>query len=166
MPHVDPVARRAWAAEYRNRRKDAVRAYQAKYLAARPEARKATVAADNAKPETKARKAEYRERNREQLRAAGRAYIAANREKAAAILARYRAAKLQATPSWASSDAIEAFYREARRLTKETGHKHHVDHIVPLVHPEVCGLHVESNLQVLTAAENQRKGNRSWPREM
>ena len=53
-----------------------------------------------------------------------------------------------------------AFYEEARRLTEETGIVHHVDHIIPINHPLICGLHVETNLQVLPAAENSRKGNR------
>lgn len=47
--------------------------------------------------------------------------------------------------------------------TKTTGIRWEVDHIVPLVHPQVCGLHVETNLRVIPAIENRRKGNRHWP---
>ena len=50
-------------------------------------------------------------------------------------------------------------YLEAQRLTLETGIEHVVDHIVPLQHKLVCGLHNNANTQVVTAAFNQTKGN-------
>lgn len=55
--------------------------------------------------------------------------------------------------------AIESVYAESIRLTEPTGIRHHVDHIVPLVHPMVCGLHVPVNLQVLTQVANLAKSN-------
>ena len=39
----------------------------------------------------------------------------------------------------------------------------HVDHIVPLHHPLVSGLHVWHNLQLLDARMNRSKHNRVWP---
>jgi hypothetical protein len=67
--------------------------------------------------------------------------------------------KAVVTPKWANKDAIKEFYKEAKRLTKETGILHHVDHIVPLRHPLVCGLHVENNLRVISYFENNQKSN-------
>jgi len=62
-------------------------------------------------------------------------------------------------PTWSDRDGIRRVYEEAVRLTEETGIPHHVDHIIPLVHPDVCGLHIPANLQVLSADENWRKSN-------
>jgi hypothetical protein len=38
-----------------------------------------------------------------------------------------------------------------------------VDHIVPIKHDQVCGLHVLRNLQVITRVENRAKGNKFCP---
>lgn len=54
---------------------------------------------------------------------------------------------------------IKLKYLEAQRLTLETGVEYVVDHIVPLRHPLVSGLHTDANLRVITAAENLAKGN-------
>lgn len=50
-------------------------------------------------------------------------------------------------------------YLEAQRLTLETGVEYVVDHIVPLAHKKVCGLHNDANTQVVTADFNKAKGN-------
>ena len=74
--------------------------------------------------------------------------------------AKRRARKLNATVKWSDSVKIGIIYDEARRLTKETGMPHNVDHIIPLVNNSVSGLHVHNNLQILTAMENRIKGNK------
>lgn len=66
----------------------------------------------------------------------------------------------KATPSWADLKQIAKIYSEAKYKTKTTGVVHHVDHIVPLRGKNVCGLHCENNLQILTASENLKKGNK------
>jgi hypothetical protein len=75
---------------------------------------------------------------------------------------RRQAAKLRATPPWADKKAMQEVYRLARELS-EAGVPHDVDHIVPLQHALVCGLHCPANLQVLPRRANRLKHNRWWP---
>lgn len=56
-------------------------------------------------------------------------------------------------------ESIRNLYWMAWALTILTGMEYQVDHIVPLNHPLVCGLHRRCNLQVITARENRAKGN-------
>lgn len=84
----------------------------------------------------------------------------ANTHMTAAIVARRRARKLMATPTWANNAAIKALYAEAARLSSETGTPYEVDHYYPLTSNIVCGLHCEDNLRVITAEENMRKRNK------
>lgn len=70
------------------------------------------------------------------------------------------ARKKHATVAWCDAAAVRALYAEAARMTRETGVRHEVDHIVPLQGRNVCGLHWEGNLQILTKIENQRKRNK------
>jgi hypothetical protein len=55
-------------------------------------------------------------------------------------------------PSWANMNRIMEIYEN-----RPDGC--HVDHIIPLRGKYVWGLHVENNLQYLTASENMRKHN-------
>ena len=67
-----------------------------------------------------------------------------------------------ATPPWITREqksAMRALYQQAMAITRTTGVPYVVDHQIPLRHPEVCGLHVPWNLQVMSREENLRKSN-------
>lgn len=75
-------------------------------------------------------------------------------------LAKRRAKKLQATPAWANTLKIKAYYDICSFFNEVNGYtKYHVDHIIPLQGKSVSGLHVENNLQVILAEENHKKSN-------
>ena len=91
------------------------------------------------------------------------AHEKATREICNARGAKRRATKLDATPSWANHDKIKAIFKEAKTLSKATGINYHVDHIDPLQSKLVCGLHVETNLQLLSSQENVSNSNKFRP---
>jgi hypothetical protein len=80
--------------------------------------------------------------------------------------AKRRAFKKQAIAPWANRVLIKQIYKECLELVKKTNIQHHVDHIYPLKSDWLCGLHVETNLQILTETENITKGNRVWPGQL
>ena len=68
-----------------------------------------------------------------------------------------------ATPKWLSAEQkmeIRLKYRLAIELSRRTGIRHAVDHMVPLQGENVCGLHVPWNLEVITQDENLKKSNK------
>ena len=127
---------RAWQKAWREKNREYTRLYNIAYRDKKNAARRA-----NRKPDR-----EY-ERQQRLL------YPWKHRAKKA----RRRAAKKQATPSWVDHTALRKIYEQAVRAGK------HVDHIIPLQHPDVCGLHVPWNLQLLTPTENMRKRNKFVP---
>jgi hypothetical protein len=104
-------------------------------------------------------------RNRETILVKTRLRVKNNRGQYNAYGAKYRAKKLQQTPSWVGPEEfkqIETLYNECVRLTKETGIQHHVDHYYPLNSSKGSGLHCLANLRIITATENLTKGSK-WP---
>jgi 5-methylcytosine-specific restriction endonuclease McrA len=68
-----------------------------------------------------------------------------------------------ATPPWLTRKQkaeIRQLYQIAITMTKTTGERYVVDHIVPLRGESVCGLHVPWNLRVITQEENLAKSNK------
>ena len=103
------------------------------------------------------RSALYRERYPDKRRASHAQYRVKYPERHAAKQRLRVANKLRATPPWVDKNAFLPLYEEAARRTRESGVRHHVDHIV------VCGLHVPWNMQVIPAIDNLKKGNRLGP---
>jgi len=71
-----------------------------------------------------------------------------------------------ATPSWVSRNHLKRLHEYARFLTLATGVEHVVDHIIPLNHPDVCGLTVPWNLRVITRAQNASKSGKWNPYQL
>lgn len=136
---------RVTKAQYYAENREAIRALQAQYRAENPEALR-----------------EYRIDNAEATREWAAQYRTDNADYRAAYDGTQSAVDRGATlpPGQTKADAARAtmsFYVKARALTEDTGVKHHVDHKTPCARG---GLHAPSNLQVITATENNRKGSR------
>ena len=103
-----------------------------------------------------ARPAEQRKLHREK-------YKAQNPELYKAFVSVRRRRHKNATPKWTTTEqklAMRQLYLHAQALTKMTGERYVVDHIIPLISPDVCGLHVPWNLRVITQEENLKKSNK------
>jgi len=100
-------------------------------------------------------KAAYKLANGPHVKKTRLAWEKRNPGKMAQHTARRKALKLQATPIWANKDAIEIIYEESSNRSENT----HVDHVLPLQGTIVCGLHVETNLQIILAHDNLTKHN-------
>jgi len=100
--------------------------------------------------------AEYNKKNRDKANERNRKYRINNKEKVK-LRRKYdkalrRARKKLATPSWIDLKSIKEFYNYCPE-------GYHVDHIIPLQHNLVCGLHTIDNLQYLSAKDNIKKNN-------
>lgn len=77
--------------------------------------------------------------------------------------AKRRASLLNRMPKWLTSTdkwMIKEAYHIATLRTQATGIIWEVDHIIPLQGKTVSGLHVPTNLQLMTKSENCSKGNK------
>ena len=167
-------------AERRALNPDAAKAANARYAANNPDlvkARKRAYRKRNSEKCKQARKDAY-EKNKASELAKAKEYKLANkvelsrkdseRRKANPHLNRFyrserRAAERQAKPSWYDSKKVMAMHVKASMMSGDNDVEWHVDHIVPLKSPLVCGLHWHGNMRVITSSENQSKSNRHWP---
>jgi hypothetical protein len=150
---------------YRDAHKAEISANKSSYYRVRADERKAYVGEwqKRNKERRKVVRAKWLAANADEMKAIRRAWLLANPERVLAARRRRQLARSGAVPKWASREEMRRFYADARKLTKETGILHTVDHIVPIVSDLVCGLHCEANLQVMPHAANAAKGNRWWP---
>ena len=101
---------------------------------------------------------EFQERNPGYSAKYGQQYRQKHPAKVAAKGAESRALKHGRLPACYDFDAVLVIYDFAHEFRK-AGFEIHVDHIVPLQHPLVCGLHTTANLRPCTAEGNTKKGN-------
>lgn len=130
------------------------------------------------KPKSEAAQAagrRYYERNKEVVKARAAArphaevrqyktkYKEQNPELYKALVSVRKRRHRDATPPWITKEqklAMRKLYLQAMTMTKITGERYVVDHIIPLISDEVCGLHVPWNLRVITQEENLKKSNK------
>ena len=99
----------------------------------------------------------YKTANSTSLAEQAKAWRENNKHLKAAAESKRKALKLRATPFWFEREKVLLVYEKAQEFGA------HVDHVVPLKHPLVCGLHCWHNLQLLPPDINCSKGNRRWP---
>lgn len=103
----------------------------------------------------------YRNKNLDKRRKAYSTWTKSKRGKilrSVSCSCRHKRVKKQ-TPPWADLEAIKKIYLLCKEMNlKENIYQ--VDHIYPLNGKEICGLHIAENLTIITAKQNQQKGNK------
>lgn len=122
----------------------------------------------NSSPQYKQYQRDYYEANREKIREREKNrvktperveylreyYLTHKADKALRVRNRRHSIKRAGFPH--EREALNEFYRNCPE-------GHHVDHVIPLKHPLVSGLHVLANLQYLPAVQNLQKSNQWEP---
>lgn len=107
--------------------------------------------------------AEYRKNNPEKIKETQVNWSNKNIAKINANNRKRKAAKKHRTPAWLTEidfERMENEYKLAAILTKLTGTKWEVDHIIPLQGINVSGFHVPNNLRAILAFDNRSKHNK------
>lgn len=101
---------------------------------------------------------EFLARNPGYQTAAHARWTESNRAYVTAKAATRRAMQYGKIPACCNFADVLAIYELAEEF-RRAGFQMHVDHIIPLQHPLVCGLHTAANLRPCTAEGNVKKGN-------
>jgi len=142
------VSSKEYFSEYRAKNRETLREYKKAWRLANQE-------------KTKLAEKQYYEAKKDKIKQYQLDYKKQNPAKVNALSKKRKTGKKQRTPCWLTPihfERMETQYKLANILTKLTGQLHHVDHIIPLHGKTVSGLHTPSNLQVILAVENLKKG--------
>jgi hypothetical protein len=180
MPSKNPEVLKKAAKTYREKNKDneemkKAACVRAKEWAANNQEKLKAYRLAN-KDKAKIAKKEWNEKNREYVNKTNLEWQKNNPEYAKERNNRYKATENGKIVRRASRDAyrkrctdasmnkydmkkVYGIYKQCKQLCVATGQEYHVDHIVPIRHPRVCGLHVSWNLQVIAKKDNLSKNN-------
>ena len=155
----DPEMRKAYYAAYYQKNRDRLLSSYSEYQKNNPK-------------KTAVHSATYRARNPEKVKIIRKTYSDAHPGSTVAFGTKFAAEKRHALPSWYDHEKADLIYRQAAWITMASGIKHDVDHVIPFAGSltggkrgpfNVCGLHVHTNLQIITKNSNYKKGNRFDP---
>ena len=153
--------KRAYNAQYRKNNKEAAAASDARYYRDNKSAVSTRHSEYNKSHKTakKVYDAQYYKDNLD-LRINQSANWRQNNPDLVALYDADRRFKLElATPHWSEVEEIKIVYLKRDEYRKIYGVQFEVDHIIPITSDTVCGLHVLSNLQLLSKSLNSGKTN-------